>query len=50
MADNNETKNDELIDQEEYERALEALNKSKSARVKKIVEQKKEYKAKAKVQ
>ena len=50
MADNNETKNDELIDQEEYERALEALNKSKSARVKKIVEQKKENKAKAKEQ
>ena len=47
MADNNDIKNDELIEQEEYERALEVLNKSKSARVKKIVEQKKATKEKA---
>ena len=39
---------DDVEDKEEYERALAALNKSKSARVKKIVDEKKAKKQKEK--
>ncbi len=39
---------EDVEDKEEYERALEALNKSKSARVKKIVDEKKAKKQKEK--
>ena len=39
---------DDVVDQEEYERALAVLNKSKSARVKKITDEKKAKKQKEK--
>ena len=39
---------DEVTDKDEYERALEALNKSKSARVKKLTDEKKAKKQKEK--
>lgn len=51
MYENTENKinnSDEIVDKEEYERALEVLNKSKSARVKKINDTKKEKKRKEK--
>ncbi len=46
MAEDKEKLSSEVTDQEEYERALAALNKSKGERVKKIVEEKKAKKKK----
>ena len=48
MAEDKEKLSDEITDNEEYERALEVLNKSKGERVKKIVAEKKAKKQKEK--